>query len=118
MSSQFLRLIPTYGNWGGPGWSGGKRIENYSEVDWDVPPVDSLDALFYVHDWGYKLSNGRQDVKKVDAILLRQMKQLPEDPDDWDSPPMSRRYAMLYRTMAVWAFKFLTLVRSKLPWWT
>lgn len=47
------RLIPRYGNWGGPGWSGGKWCPP-NETDWSVKPVDNMDAAFARHDMGYQ----------------------------------------------------------------
>lgn len=41
----------TYGNWGGPGWSGGEFVHDRDRVDWTVPPVDEMDALFKIHDF-------------------------------------------------------------------
>ena len=47
-------LIPTYGNWGGPGWSGGKFTDNPSEVDFSIPGVDGMDDAFRIHDQLYQ----------------------------------------------------------------
>ncbi|MGY8665926.1 Ig-like domain-containing protein [Bradyrhizobium sp. UFLA05-109] len=41
--------IPTYGNYGGPGYTGGAIGGN----NFDVPPVDALDQLFQAHDLAY-----------------------------------------------------------------
>ena len=63
-------LIPTYGSWSGPGWSGGSRSSN---IIWSEPPcykdsikaiandpnlnpnscISLLDAICKVHDWRY-----------------------------------------------------------------
>ena len=41
----------TYGNWGGPGWSGGEFVDDPKLVDWFVLPIDEMDALFKRHDF-------------------------------------------------------------------
>jgi len=67
------RLIPRYGNWGGPGWSSGKWCPP-GETDWFVSGVDDLDEAFKRHDWKYQ--NGVEwDV--ADAELLRDMDAIP-----------------------------------------
>lgn len=50
------RLIPTYGNWGGPGWSGGRYPCSPQETDWSVSAVDSMDEYFKEHDRRYQRS--------------------------------------------------------------
>lgn len=47
-------LIPKYGNWGGPGWCGGRYCNDSSMTDWTVPPMDDMDALFKNHDMLYQ----------------------------------------------------------------
>src|SRR3954463_8401173 len=47
-------LIPTYGEYGGPGYSGGEVLTSPTQqVDYSVQPVDALDALFRLHDQAY-----------------------------------------------------------------
>jgi len=46
--------IPTYGNYGGPGYSNGQVLSSPDQpVDYSAPPVDPLDALFRFHDMAY-----------------------------------------------------------------
>ena len=46
--------IPTYGNYGGPGYSNGKVLSSPDQpVDYSAPPVDPVDALFRFHDMAY-----------------------------------------------------------------
>jgi hypothetical protein len=45
--------IPTYGNYGGPGYSNGS-VGGIITIGAHAP-VDSLDALFYAHDLAYQL---------------------------------------------------------------
>jgi len=47
-------LIPTYGNYGGPGYSDGEILDDpMQDVDYSEEPVDALDALFLAHDQVY-----------------------------------------------------------------
>src|SRR5215472_474411 len=41
--------VPTYGNYGGPGYTAG-TLGGTASVPADPPPVDPLDQLFYTHD--------------------------------------------------------------------
>ena len=46
--------IPTYGNYGGPGYSNGVVLSSPDQpVDYSAPPVDPLDELFRFHDMAY-----------------------------------------------------------------
>jgi hypothetical protein len=50
--------IPTYGNYGGPGYSNGEVLASPDQpVDYSVLPVDQLDALFRFHDMAYDTPN-------------------------------------------------------------
>ena len=57
----FLRSGATcfvyYGNWGGPGYSGGqfKPLESLTpqEISYLAPPIDAQDACYEEHDWCY-----------------------------------------------------------------
>ena len=53
----------TYGNWGGPGSSGGE-------------PVDAMDELFRRHDLVYYLSMGREPMRCSDYLLIEQLQRL------------------------------------------
>lgn len=48
-----MSLIPTYGNYGGPGYSAGMVGGTTPETP-NPAPVDALDALFYQHDLVYQ----------------------------------------------------------------
>jgi len=57
--------LPTYGNYGGPGYTGGQyggRI--------DVPPKNALDALFQTHDINYEQAQNRLHIIAADLILV------------------------------------------------
>jgi len=71
----------TYGNWGGPGWCGGRYLsseermrmteEEYAEL-WTVPAQDEIDACFKRHDWEYQhgFDRGFADLNLVNSLEL------------------------------------------------
>lgn len=67
--------LPTYGNWGGPGWSaGGTNSGILTEEQKRLPYTDVLDALFKDHDIAYdeaeKISDPERRAKAIlDADL-------------------------------------------------
>lgn len=65
------RLIPKYGNWGGPGWSAGEYCPP-SYTNWAVPGIDDMDALFKQHDMAYQSGGDR---KFADRELVRRLKE-------------------------------------------
>lgn len=111
-------LIPKYGNFGGPGWSGGAIMANYDEVDWSIQPADSLDWCFYTHDKKYqaaieKEKNGeienlemRRAWAQADRDLIQDIDNIPIDPKEWEQKPTknSMFYAWLYRKLAIYSF--------------
>ena len=46
--------IPTYGNYGGPGYTAGTLGGTTPTPPPNPPPVDALDALFYQHDFVFQ----------------------------------------------------------------
>lgn len=112
-------LLPKYGNYGGPGWSGGALMENYNQVNWDIEPADSLDSCFFRHDKLYqrsiqKHSQGRiteaekeAEWIKADIILIEEIEKLPINPYLWEMKPTlnSYWYAWLYRKLAIGVFR-------------
>ena len=107
------RLIPNYGNWGGPGWSSGRYEDDPDETDWTVPPRDSLDRLFMEHDRAYQnsIKNLPEDQweevwDKADCKLAREAKALPSSPTKWPDPPVTASwlYAYLYRKIVIFVF--------------
>jgi hypothetical protein len=46
--------IPTYGNYGGPGYTAGTLGGTTPPPPPNPPPVDALDALFYQHDFVFQ----------------------------------------------------------------
>ena len=64
------RLL-TYGNWGGPGWSGGEYVADRRLTRWNVKPVDEMDAAFREHDLMYQqraIPNSLADEMLVAAL--------------------------------------------------
>lgn len=49
-------LIPRYGFWGGPGWSGNQWSNDPSETDWAYTVLDNQDECYKRHDWKYQHS--------------------------------------------------------------
>ncbi|HWL82802.1 MAG TPA: hypothetical protein VNR89_17775 [Roseomonas sp.] len=63
--------IPTYGNYGGPGYSNGQVLASPDQpVDYSAPPVDALDALFRFHDIAYD-SPSNEVRAEADLALIR-----------------------------------------------
>jgi RHS repeat-associated protein len=98
-------LVPTYGNWCGPLWSGGMAGGEVGAS----PPVDSMDACFKAHDFCYGEiecnKNGDLAQKKCDRALVRCLSQLPEDPHSWPEPAPYPTWARLYRQGATQTFE-------------
>lgn len=70
--------VPIYGNYCGPGWTGGERVDANAPGDFSVPPVDAIDALCKVHDEQYGLAAITSDpaaaariIANADMALLR-----------------------------------------------
>lgn len=61
----------TYGNWGGPGWSGGKFVSDPDQVDWTVPGIDALDNAFKRHDaaWQTEAMSRKEADKYIIGLL-------------------------------------------------
>jgi hypothetical protein len=90
-------LIPTYGNWGGPGWSSGRYTDSPSEVDWNVNPVDAMDEAFREHDYAIqRLGMGR----KAHKVLANTLK---------DIDPPYFLYGYTYRFVCIAVFTVLGL---------
>jgi RHS repeat-associated protein len=98
-------LVPTYGNWCGPLWSGGMAGGEVGAS----PPVDSMDACFKAHDFCYGEiecnKNGDLAQEKCDRALVRCLSQLPEDPHSWPEPAPYPTWARLYRQGATQTFE-------------
>lgn len=72
--------VPTYGNYGGPDYSGGDIIDPGETPDFTVPPTDSLDQLFQRHDEAYYDPNATpEDLANADLSLIQGILALPDD---------------------------------------
>jgi len=77
--------IPTYGNYGGPGYTAG-TLGGTATFPPSPAPVDALDALFYAHDFALQQANGNPQIIVAASIdLVLQMDHLslinPSAPD-------------------------------------
>lgn len=103
----WARLVPTYGNWGGPGWSGGTR----SGPAWGVEAVDDLDAAFKAHDKAYYYASSHAERSDADFLLSYRIANLLKEPAEWGTPPKSPYYAMLYGRASCVVFVVLSILR-------
>ncbi|MBU1052985.1 MAG: hypothetical protein KKC46_04045 [Proteobacteria bacterium] len=82
--------IPTGGNWGGPGWSGGQRTDN---PNWGMPPAlnafnqpSQVDAACKQHDFDYAAAEGQANeaelIFQADFELLKAISQISSDQMD------------------------------------
>jgi len=86
----------TYGNWGGPGWSGGVFNHDPALTNWSVPAIDQMDRLFKIHDHMYQNNVS------------------PQYADHWLAKTLplanvSGVWPRVYKKLAIWVFT----VRSK-----
>lgn len=70
------KYVPTYGNWGGPGYSGGRRPKHIVRRDRTLAqPVDEFDEAFMEHDFDYEaedyLTGDRRLVEKLQELHPR-----------------------------------------------
>ena len=94
------KLVPRYGSWGGPGWSGGNTFP-------PLGPVDSMDECFKEHDECYGWGKGacyKPNIKNCDRKLANCLKKLPKDPISWTKSPKHPLTAQLYRDAAMALF--------------
>ncbi len=102
-----------YGNWCGPGWSGGVDVSKNNGKSGTAGPVDSLDAACKKHDEVYDLKKPNQPrlnhaiEETADKRLIKDLNALPEDPKKWPDPPASQneKSAEMYRHEASAYFK-------------
>lgn len=86
---------PTNGNWGGQCWSGGKYSCGTGRSMGDLPPTDSADSCYKMHDECYESpscntsdsAKNKIGIKNCDAALVQCLKNLPYDPTLWINPP-------------------------------
>jgi len=110
------RICPRYGNWGGPGWSGGTFPAEPKDTNWSVDSKDSLDQLFKEHDRRYQdaIVEFRNDgtthaemmraFEGADKILVAEVGALSSNPRKWERPAKSSWYARVYRYLVLGSF--------------
>ena len=87
------KLVPTYGNWGGPGWSGGEWQSDTNLTKWDVKPIDNMDAMFRDHDMAYQTAIYTH--RSSDYMLVKQL---------CYNCPVQGWYANVYKIAAIIIF--------------
>ena len=93
---------PTYGNYGGPGYTAG-TIGGTASVPADPLPVDALDQIFYQHDLALQTDFGNPAAIVADSITaVIQMDILAHDPNGIIDPnsPHYDPAAQLYEGLA------------------
>ncbi len=110
-----IKDFTQYGNWYGPGWSGGIETEGEDQPG-NKQPMDSLDAIAMEHDFAYQIaeeqgklhgSEWENGLKAIaDQIAVRKTKLLPEDPRQWDIPPGDPDTAGRYRDRLKFGFVY------------
>lgn len=71
--------IPTYGNYGGPDYTGGLLRQPGEPVSFEAPPIDPLDALFLQHDREVLLADTPLEQAEADLKLITEIMLLPDD---------------------------------------
>lgn len=97
-------FCPTYGNWGGPGWSAGCWNNDPAQTNWSVPPADYMDCMFRDHDRAYQTPGA--DRSAADYLLVYRLA--------FHEPKTV--YGKLYRIGAIVAFTIIPLIREGAKW--
>jgi hypothetical protein len=102
-----------YGNWYGPGLSGG---EYFSGKAGNSQPIDELDAIAQRHDFAYDIAAemgkkyGPHEEARLkalaDAIAVREANALPRNPLEWDPPAPDPEKAADYRNRIGFGFVY------------
>jgi hypothetical protein len=94
--------VPTYGQYGGPNWSGGKFVGDDEPGNYTVQPKDPLDKLFKDHDQAYDQPDTLLRAK-ADLLLIQDI--LRQSPDEvtgeGDLYAGAAALAMLYQIAVV-----------------
>ena len=106
-----------YGNWYGPGLSGGDR--NTGKPG-NSQPIDELDAIAMRHDFAYDIAAemgkkyGPQEEARLralaDSIAVREANALPRNPREWDPPAPNPEEAREYRRRIGFGFKHTSVI--------
>ncbi|WP_292506488.1 hypothetical protein [Mesorhizobium sp.] len=103
-SDWFNRKIPTYGIYGGPGWTGGTRGGGF-----DLPPFDIQDGFYKQHDGDYRDAKTPGDVIAADRKLVASLKTYLDNEDYMKDPALKtdeeRNEASTYASRAMKLFQ-------------
>lgn len=108
-------LVPRYGRWGGPDWSGGWRPSQHGGASGSLAPIDALDAAAMRHDlaygrWGIQPGDPNSECWKIKGPCARSRcyrKEIADNKLINDSTALYGRfghYADNYIIGIVWAF--------------
>lgn len=103
-------MVPIYGNYTGPGWTGGKRLWSSADTNGNKPPVDRLDELSVIHDKAYERASDSEDIYNADIIYLESVLKLPENPEEWSV--YNTRVADAYLKLLIKAFRIKTRTQT------
>ncbi len=98
---------PTNGSWGGGCWSGGKYSCGDNPPGY-APPTDSGDQCYQHHDDCYaKCGANVKCIAACNKQLVKELKDLPDDPTKWPQPPRpgTEEDSRRYRATAIWLFR-------------
>ncbi|MEW5826987.1 MAG: carboxypeptidase regulatory-like domain-containing protein [Candidatus Bipolaricaulota bacterium] len=107
-----LTQLIYYGNWYGPGWSGGSKDSKAGNKQ----PIDALDAIAQRHDFAYDIAaeqgkiHGPAEEARLrslaDAIAVRDANALPRNPREWRPPAPDPDKANNYRKRIGFGFRY------------
>lgn len=98
------QILPSYGNWGGPGWSSGFWHQDPALTDWECPAVDGMDAMFKEHDRAYQTPGA--DRSAADYLLVHNLSfYVPKT-----------LYGRFYRVGAIILFTVVPVIREIKKW--
>jgi len=67
-----IYLVKIHGNWCGPGWTGGQKVDAQDyKGSWSYPAVDKLDAACRKHDKACASRGDKGCCSRDDAKLVR-----------------------------------------------
>jgi len=99
-------IVPTYGNYAGPGWTGGKRLWNSEAEGGKEPAIDNLDKLAKAHDTEYgEAGKDKSKIQASDLKLIEGAKALPQDASEWCDSSVDSKVAGAYRDLLISSFE-------------
>ena len=119
-----MRILPKYGNWGGPGYSAGVYNDDPTKTDWTLEPLDDMDVMFQHHDYAYQHNNFPWTIYQADKDLVEDLIDIG-NPWTWKKKKgctskliwvIHITYAMFYRKAATKLFYFKMLADHLILW--